>query len=139
MGVFALSTPAVLWILWGLVGRSLSPLEITGVVGAVATIVASFTRAFGSDQKETTSTSDHQGLDVASPLDLLAASPAVDKPDSPVTSESADGHKGGDQPEEFTLDNPCHAACVPGNTDRSRRPGGSAGKRGRISRSHAVD
>ena len=57
------------------------------MVGAVATIVASFTRAFGSDQ-ETTSTSDHQGLDVASPLDLLAASPAVDKPDSPVTSES---------------------------------------------------
>ena len=44
LGVFALSTPAVLWILWGLVGRSLSPLEITGVVGAVATIVASFTR-----------------------------------------------------------------------------------------------
>ena len=85
--VFAYATPVVLWLVWELVGRSLSAFEIFGVIGAILAIVAAFTWALSSEHREVSSRNDVVELNLSVAWDLPESFPRIDNPLPPLTSE----------------------------------------------------
>jgi TerB N-terminal domain len=85
---FSLATSAVLWILLGVVGRSLSAFEILGVTGGVAAVVAVFTWAFWANQKVAAAPSDSRSFDVAAIQNLRTPLHATDEPGNNVNADS---------------------------------------------------
>jgi uncharacterized tellurite resistance protein B-like protein len=79
MVVWMLTTSAILWILPGLVERSLSTLEILGVTGGVATVVAAFAWAFGSNRDDEATTKRGSRPHLIAELDLSSVSPPDQK------------------------------------------------------------
>ncbi len=76
MAVFVLTTPPILWILMSLIGRSLSAIELVGIAGSNAAVVATFTWAFGTRKEKVPR--DVDALDINVVFNLSAA-PAIDE------------------------------------------------------------
>ena len=76
MAVFVIAMPPILWILVWLIGRSLLALELVGIAGSIAAVVAAFTWAFGTQTETVPHHAD--ALDVNFVFKLSAA-PAIDE------------------------------------------------------------